>query len=96
MKQVHITSSVGDVDLPTVTVSKSGSEEVTWHSHANKPAQIRFDSPDGSPFQKATFDVPAGGSISSGPSLSHVAHKSYKYTVVGPDGENDPVVIVDN
>jgi hypothetical protein len=95
-KGVQITSHDGQVDQSTITVSKSVGDAVTWHSHDNKAATIKFDSEDGSPFQNATFNVPPGGSVSSGPALSHVDHKPYKYTVVGPDGENDPIVIVDN
>jgi len=96
MKDVRITSDVGDVDQPSVSVSRSGGEEVTWHSYAGKAATIKFNSAAGSPFLKPEFDVPAGGSVSSGPAVSGASRKPYKYTVVGPDGENDPVVIIDN
>ena len=96
LKGVQITSHDGQVDQSTITVSKSVGEEVVWHSHDNTAATIKFDSADGSPFQKATFDVPPGGSVASGPARSDAPHKPYKYTVVGSGGENDPIVIVDN
>jgi hypothetical protein len=96
MKNVHITNHQGQVDQSTISVSKSGGEQVTWHSHDNKPATIVFDASTGSPFQKSEFVVPAGGSISSGPPMVDPSSKPYKYTVKGPEGENDPVVIVDN
>jgi hypothetical protein len=95
MQNVYITNSNGQVDQTDIRVSKSGAEEVTWHSHDNKPATIKFDSAEGSPFEKSVFTVPPGGNVSSGPAHGAAQHKSYKYTVVGPDGENDPVVIID-
>ncbi len=95
MQHVHITSPQGHVDQTDVTVSKSVGEEVTWHSHENKPATIKFNSREGSPFQKSTFEVPAGGSVSSGSAQGTAQPKPYKYTVAGPNGENDPVVIIE-
>jgi hypothetical protein len=41
------------------------------------------------------FEVPAGGSVSSGSAQGTALPKPYKYTVVGPNGENDPVVIIE-
>jgi hypothetical protein len=94
-KHVKITSHDGQVDTHTVRVSKSVGEEITWFSHDNKRAIVVFASADGSPFQETHFHVPAGGSVSSGPAHDLAEHKSYKYTVVGHTGVNDPVVIID-
>ena len=96
MQHVHITSPQGHVDQTDVTVSKSVGEEVTWHSHENERATIKFNSDQGSPFQKSTFEVPAGGSVPSGSAKREAQSKHYKYTVVGSNGENDPVVIIEN
>lgn len=96
MQHVHITSPQGHVDQTDVTVSKSVGEEVTWHSHENERATIKFNSDQGSPFQKSTFEVPAGGSVPSGSAKGEAQSKHYKYTVVGSNGENDPVVIIEN
>jgi hypothetical protein len=51
----------------------------------------------GSPFEKTTFHIPAGGSVSSGPAKATAeAEKRYKYSVVGEKGVNDPTVIIHN
>jgi hypothetical protein len=85
----------GQVDNPKVHVSKSAGHQVTWFSTGK--AIIAFSSQDGSPFKEATFHVPAGGSVSSGPAKSTAeAEKSYKYSVIGEKGVNDPTVIIHN
>lgn len=85
----------GKVDNETVHVSKSAGHEVTWSS--NGKAVIEFSSQDGSPFEQAIFKVPAGGSVSSGPAkASAQEEKSYKYSVAGEEGVNDPTVIIHN
>lgn len=93
-KNIHITNDCGGVDQPTVTVNRVLGEEITFFSNGTK-ALVIFASPDGSPFQEATFHVPAGGSVSTGPVQAGVASKSYKYTVVGQVGVNDPIIIVE-
>lgn len=92
--QVRILHENGDVDLPSITISKSGEEQVTWLGHESHPATIRFSSPDGSPFYQESFQVLAGGSIVSGPIRPEAEHKEYKYDVVGDGGVNDPKVII--
>jgi hypothetical protein len=94
-KEVHITSHEGHVDHDTIRLSQSAGEELTWYSHENKKAMIVFASPDGSPFAESHFSVPAGGSVSSGPVRGAAQKKSYKYTVIGECGVNDPVIIID-
>jgi hypothetical protein len=85
----------GQVDNPTVHVSRSAGHQVTWFS--NKKAIISFSSRSGSPFEESTFHVPAGGSVSSGPvKPTAEAEKPYKYSVVGEKGVNDPTVIIHN
>ena len=93
-RHVHAEAD-GKVDNPTVHVSKSASHEVTWFS-AGK-ARVEFSLQTGSPFEKATFHVPAGGSVSSGPAKPTAeAEKSYKYSVVGEKGVNDPNLMIHN
>lgn len=83
----------GQVDNHTVHVSKRAGHQVTWSS--NGKAVIEFSSQEGSPFEQAVFKVPAGGSVSSGPAKETAeAEKSYKYSVVGEKGVNDPIVII--
>ncbi|HEY6270804.1 MAG TPA: hypothetical protein VIX19_02295 [Terriglobales bacterium] len=94
---VHITSDNGQVDVKDVEISKSMADQVTWFAHGAAGAIIEFSSPDGSPFEESTFQVPATGSISSGPAKrAAVVNKYYKYTVKGRTGKNDPGVIIHN
>jgi hypothetical protein len=93
--EVHITSDDGQVDQPSVTISRN-LDQVTWTAHGAKKALIVFATPDGSPFHDATFQVPASGSVSSGPVKATALTQPYKYTIIGQIGVNDPVVIVDN
>src|SRR6476661_3319006 len=91
-RHVHAEDN-GQVDNDTVHVSKSAGHQVTWSS--TRKAIIAFSSQDGSPFEEATFHVPAGGSVSSGPAKATAeAEKPYKYSVVGEKGVNDPTVII--
>jgi hypothetical protein len=85
----------GKVDNETVHVSKKAGHQITWSSRGK--AIIAFSSQDGSPFEEATFHVPVGGSVSSGPAKPTAeVDKSYKYSVVGEKGVNDPAVIIHN
>jgi hypothetical protein len=85
----------GKVDKDPVHVSKKAGHQVTWFSRGK--ASIEFSSSDGSPFEKTTFQVPAGGSVSSGPAKpTATAEKAYKYSVVGENGTEDPTVIIHN
>lgn len=93
-KDVRITSDDGQVDKDEVKINRELNEEVVWFSHDGKSAIIVFASPDGSPFQETQFQVPAGGSVSSGPAR-HAKKKRYKYAVVGRTGVNDPIIIID-
>jgi hypothetical protein len=95
-KNVHITNDKGGVDNFEIHVSKRQGDQVTWFAFGTAGATIRFSSPDGSPFQESVFYVPATGSVTSGPAKTNVVYKSYKYTVVGAAGSNDPAVIIDN
>ncbi len=94
-KAVHITGKDGQVDQAGVHLSKAAHDEITWFAHDNENATIVFSSPAGSPFQNFVFHVPGGGSVSSGPIRDHATYQSYKYTVAGPGGANDPEVIID-
>jgi|SRR5579864_5967920 len=88
-KPVRITNDKGGVDHISVTLTSA--EEATWFAHGNQRATITFDS--SSPFHDTVFSVPAGGSVSSG-AVKAGSAGSYKYTVHGPAGKNDPEVII--
>jgi|SRR5215472_17948006 len=90
-KPVHIIGDHGEVNQPSVRLSSD--EEVTWFANDNQTAKILFE--QGSPFPDTTFQVPAGGSISSGRIRDDAKNQHYKYSVVGPKGKNDPEVIIE-
>ncbi|MGH9566062.1 MAG: hypothetical protein ACRD4I_08775 [Candidatus Angelobacter sp.] len=92
--EVRLIELEGEVDQPTITLSRDAKDQVTWYAHKNHKAIIAFASPDGSPFHDTIFQVPAGGSVSSGPVKSTAQYKEYKYTVIGHCGVNDPKVII--
>ncbi|HET9840117.1 MAG TPA: hypothetical protein VFR84_17960 [Candidatus Angelobacter sp.] len=94
-QDVQITGDAGQVDQDSVRISRD-TDEVTWTAHGAHKAIVVFASPDGSPFHDAVFQVPANGSVSSGPVKSSALNQPYKYTVVGQIGVNDPIVIIDS
>lgn len=73
---VHIHEEC-DVDYEVVNVRKSAGEEIEWHSDGDG-FTIEFDS---SPFDQTTFEVPAGGCVSSGPVRDDAAYARYHYTI---------------
>lgn len=92
-KCVKIMDKQGHIDNDPVTIKWKEGEQVLWSTSLQEGFTIKFDGPGGSPFAHGpTFQVPVGGSISSG-----IATKGgrYKYTVHGPDGSHDPDVILD-
>jgi len=94
-KDVQIISDHGQVDPNVVDIYQG--QEVIWFAQNNQDgATIDFSSADGSPFNEKTFYVPAGGTVSSGLFRSDAKSKTYKYTVKGPAGQNDPGVIIHN
>jgi len=67
-------------------------DEVVWYSGSDR-FTIIFQA--GSPFTDEKFDVPRGGSVSSGPLREDVEVRTYKYSVKGVVGEPlDPDVII--
>lgn len=95
---VHITNDGGRVSRNEVHISKAAGEAVFWTHDGSREVRIVFDKPEGSPFQREDpFVVQPGERISSGPLDDSTAVGSqYRYTVVGADASNDPVVIIDN
>ncbi len=89
---VHILDEYGNVDKDVVHISKSKNEQVDWISQVKNQTQIVFEE---SPFAQRIFHVPAGNSTSSGAPTVPPGDKRYKYTVVGSQGNYDPVVIID-
>jgi hypothetical protein len=93
-RHVRIIHPSGEVDIPSVSISKSGGEHLTWFAHKDHGATIRFGSADKSPFHESVFRVPAGESITSGPIRPEAEHKEYKYDVITENGVVDPQVII--
>lgn len=89
---VTILDDYGRVDKELVHISKGNKEQVEWINNAPHDATVVFNEP---PFDGYSFPVPANGKALSGwPKVPH-GPKSYKYTVVGFLGNNDPGVIID-
>ena len=96
-KSIHVTGDDGTVDVVNQKLSKGQNEQAIWHSDTGKRSIIYFNSADGSPFHETEFHVPAGGDVTSGPMKSGLpTTKHFKYTVVGTQGTQDPVIIIDN
>lgn len=89
---VHILDDFGHVDKDIASISKGKGEQVEWVNDAKHDVQIVFEE---SPFAQRVFRVPAGQSTPSGKPTVPPGDKRYKYTVVGSQGNYDPVVIVD-
>ncbi len=93
---VDLTDNNGGVSRKDVHLDRN-TDEVVWSSNGHKRATIVFATVDGSPFEDVIFEVPAGGSVSSGAVRNDADGngKHYKYTVIGQNGSNDPDVIID-
>src|SRR5262245_65406471 len=94
-KKVKLISSNGQVDANAPIIKFSAGDEIEWSSFQNESADIVFASKYGSPFTSARFQVPAGGSVSSGPAIKKTRHGKQdenKYTEIGKGRVNDRVV----
>ena len=94
-KDVQIISDDGQVDPVDVDIYQG--QEAIWFAHNNQAgATIQFSSADGCPFYQSVFQVPAGGTVSSGLFRSDAQSKRYKYTVKGSVAQSDGGVIIHN
>jgi len=74
-------------------LSKSAGDQAEWSSTQGRAFTIHFGSR--SPFAGATFHVPRGGSVSSGP-ITGQPGSSYKYSLENDQGKvKDPTIIID-
>src|SRR5258708_36593198 len=90
-KPIHIKK--GKADHDSEPLSKNASDEAQWFSD-DDAYTITF-TPDNPFVSGPSFQLPARGSVSSGPIASNaVDHKKYKYDVVkvGPAAGADPDV----
>jgi hypothetical protein len=90
-KHVVITDENGKVDKDEIELWRGTGEHVVWSASVTKGFRVVFDGPEGSPFESAAFEVPAGGVVHSGEPKKG---GRYKYTVHGPSGINDPIIII--
>lgn len=89
---VTILDDFGHVDKDRVHVRTN--EELVWLNAAAHDVQIVFDEPP--PFDwTGPLPVAAKGQNHSGRPKMGPGTKSYKYTVVGSQGNYDPAVIID-
>lgn len=91
-KHVTIMDEHGHVDIDSIKVMWKNGEQVVWKTTLPKGFKVVFDGPNGSPFDTDTFEIPAGGTVYSGVSKKG---GTFKYSVHGPCGCNDPIVILD-
>lgn len=90
---VHILDEFGNVDKDLVHINKGQGEQVEWINNSKGDVKIVFED---SPFMpQQVFHVPVGKSSRSGKATVPHGAKRYKYTVVGSQGNYDPVVIID-
>jgi len=73
---VHIRQD-GEVDNEIVNLSKSAGDEIVWFSSGD-PFTVHFPM---SPFADQTFNVPAGGTASSGPPRPDASIDRYQYFI---------------
>jgi hypothetical protein len=96
-KSIHVIADDGTLDVDTQHLNKGRLEQARWLSDTGNRSIIYFNKPEGSPFQETEFHVPAGGDVSSGPIRAGLKNgDTFRYTVVGQSGTNDPVIIIDN
>lgn len=95
---IRVTNDSGGVEpgKEAVILSLRANDEVRWVSDCDQDCMIVFSSNDGSPFKDKVFHLKAKRDVSSGP-LS--ARKQggvgvYKYSLMGGQGNNDPIIIV--
>lgn len=95
MKPVRIRPDLS-VDQEDCHLSKSHGDEAVWISEG-APLRVNFDD---SPFQVCTFEVPAGGRVSSGPIRADAELRRYAYTITslaqaGALATADPFIVAD-
>lgn len=100
VKDVVVINNSGGVNPPhgTIILSRVAGDSVRWASQCDQPAKIVFAGNEGSPFQERIHDLPAHGTVESGPlsgaALAEGTVLVYKYSVMGSIANNDPIIIV--
>jgi len=67
------------VDCESVNVSITEQDQIEWYSTGRAAFTVDFG--QFSPFNGTTFNVPANGSISSGPASGNALEVTYHYTI---------------
>lgn len=109
---VWVGAEIKLTDTPPIVVSPdpvelsiSKNQEVQWFCTRRNPntnvfvipESVTIDFASDSPFAEATFIVPAGGSVCSGPVKHGAQKRSYKYTILNTVTKAklvDPQVII--
>jgi hypothetical protein len=98
-KDVVVTTDRGNVQSgqETIFLQRSQGGSVRWVSRCDRDSVIVFSSNEGSPFKEKIFRLRAGGTARSGPLARGKKRGTlsvYKYSVMGAQGNNDPIIIV--
>lgn len=95
---IKVLSDSGAVESgkEAVILSLKAGDEIQWVSDCSHDCMIVFAGNDGSPFKDKVFHLKAKGTVSSGPLTSRKQGGVgvYKYSVMGSQGNNDPIIIV--
>ncbi len=87
---INIQDRKGKVSKDPCKMSKK--QEVEWISTGGNFTVVFQQTP----FADSAYIIPDGGSVCSGlPKVRPDPAKEYKYTVFGPDGSTDPIIVVD-
>jgi hypothetical protein len=77
-----------DVDYAIVNLSTTMKDKIQWYSNdPNLSYEVRFDQPEGSPFQQTNFKVDGNGSTPN-PALHNPTKTYYTYSVYPGSGSN--------
>ncbi len=89
---IKIQDRKGKVNQDEVTIHTEQCQEAVWTSDDGRCLIIFANSP----FNDSVFVCPDRGSVTSGlAAVTDCTKKKYKYTVIGPEGLNDPIIVID-
>ena len=98
-RSIEIEINTSDSPETGPVLHKKKLDQLRWFAE-NRPYTVKFDTPDGSPFEKAEFSVKHNESADSGPVRSDAHLKEYHYNIypAGKGGAEakavDPKVII--
>ena len=79
-RSIEIEINTSDSPETGPVLRRTRSDQLRWFAQ-NRPYTVKFDTPDGSPFEKAEFEVRHNESADSGPVRSNARIKEYHYNI---------------